>query len=352
VSIPYPNKTSQRVTINIENACFKAPEIRIGMDQSVLSDIYLIGAAIFYMFSGFNNFEEKLENSISLLDLRENNQPDKHIMDIIKKCTAVEPDERFQCVDDIIASINNHFGKDYSIIEKRYIQAMPQYRIKPLARYSLIDKVLNNAKGHFFIGRPNKASLIISPEGSGKSNFLENLSIKAEHEGFIPVQAILNESDLLGFSVSEIFIKSITKYVDKELIDKYVGDINSVISQISKYRSVQPNTEVSYSREDSREKAIQKLNNFITEASKKFHFIFIIDNFQWIDEDSLELINEILKSQNNSKTYFIFALDKDAYSQSSGIKEYCRKLKEMSILDTITLNNFGLEDTAEFIRLI
>ncbi|MDD4504356.1 MAG: tetratricopeptide repeat protein [Clostridiaceae bacterium] len=353
LSLPYPKKTKRKVIINKKSVCFEAPEIRKGTDYTVLSDIYLIGAIIFYMLSGFNNFEEELENSLLSFTLKKDDYPDKNIMDIIKKCTAVEPEKRFQAIDDIILNINDCFGKNYNIIEKRYIQAMPHYRIKPLSRYNLIDKVLNNAKGHFYVNQSNKVSLVVSPEGTGKDNFLEALSIKGEHEGFISIKTILNESDFLRFSVSEIFVKSITKYVDKEIIDKYVGDINNAISQISKHRSIPSSAEVGYSGEDSKEKIIQRLSNFIVEASKRFHFVFIIDNFQWIDEDSLRLINEILKSQCNSKTYFVLSTNKDTYSKNTRVREYCRKLKEMSLLDVvISLKNFNLEDTAEFIRLI
>ncbi len=351
-SIPYPEKTSRKIMINKHSACIMDPEIFKGRDYSVLSDIYLIGAVIFYLFSGMNAFEESLENNLSVFDLKDNSIINKNIMSVIKKCTAAELNNRFQAVDDIISYINECFGKHYSIIEKKYIQAMPQYRIKPVARYNFIDRILNNAKGHFFVNRPNKVSLIVGLEGSGKSDFLEALSVKVEHEGFIPIQTILNESNLMRFNVLEVIVKSITKYVDKELIDKYIGDLNNVVSQISKFRSIPSNAEVNSLREDSRGKFIHQISNFIAEASNRFHFVFIIDNFQWIDEDSLELIDEILKGHGSSKTYVVFATDKDIYSQSTEVKEYCSKLKERSSLDSIKLKNFSLEDTAEYIRLV
>jgi diguanylate cyclase (GGDEF)-like protein len=351
-SMPYPEKTSRKVMIGKDSACIKDPAILKKNDYSIQSDIYLIGAIIFYLFSGLNTSHEKFQSDLSISDLKDNNTINKKIMSIIKKCTTADLSEKFQSVDDIILNINDCFDKQYSIIEKQYIQAMPQFRIKPVARYHIIDKVLNNAKGHFFVGRPNKVSLIVGPEGSGKSDFLEALSVKVEHEGFIPIKTILNESDLMRFSLLEVFVKSITKYVDKELIDKYIGDLNNVVSLISRYRAIPSNADVNSPREDSRGKFIQRISNFIAEASNRFHFIFIIDNFQWIDEDSLELVDEILKGQNSSKTYVVFATDKDTFSQSIEVKEYCSKLKETYSLDSIKLKNFSLEDTAEYIRLV
>jgi diguanylate cyclase (GGDEF)-like protein len=352
LSLPYPKKTNRKIIINNKSACFEAPEIRNGASYTVSSDIYLIGAIIFYMFSGFNNFEERLEDSLSVYALGEKDYLNKNMMNIIKKCTAAEPEKRVQAIDEIIADINNYFGKDYSIIQKQYVQVMPQYRIKPLARYNLIDKILNNIKEHFFVDRPNKVSLVVSPEGVGKDNFLEILSIKVEQEGFVPVKTILTESDFLRFSVSETIVKNITKYMDKEIMEKYFGDINNAISQISQYRTMPFSTGLNYSGEESKVKFIQRLNNLITEASRKFKFVFIIDNFQWIDEDSLKLINEILKSQCDSRTYLILSTDKETYNKNIRVSEYCSKLKEMSFLDTISLKKFNFDDTAEYIRLI
>jgi len=353
-SLPYPKKTNRKIIINNESACFEAPEIRKGADFTVLSDIYIIGAIIFYMFSGLNDFQERLEDSLSASDSDSDkiHHLDKNILDLIKKCTAEEPKKRLQSIDDIIVNINSCFDKDYNIIQKQYIQVMPQYRIKPLARYNLIDKILNNIKGHFFVDRLNKVSLVVSPEGVGKDNFLDTLSIKVEQEGFVPVKTVLTESDFLRFSVSEVIVKSITKYMDKEVMEKYFGDISNAISQISQYRSMPLSAESNYSGEESKGKFIQRLNNLITEASRRFKFVFIIDNFQWIDEDSLKLINEILKSKCDSRTYLILSTDRETYNKNIRVREYCSKLKELSFLDTILLKKFSLDDTAEFIRLI
>ncbi len=352
LSIPYPEKASRKIMINRENSCFKAPEIRNNSGYSVRSDIYLIGAVLFYLVSGFNNYEEKIENSLSFFALKESEKLDCRIMDIIRKCTAADIEKRFRSVDELVSAINNSFEKEYRIVNKDYIQAMPHYRMKPVARYNLIDKVLNNAKGHFFAGRLRKASLVIGQEGSGKSDFLEALSIKVDHEGFVPVVTVLNESDLLRLSASEILVKSITKYVDKDLIEKYMGDMSITLPQLSMYRTIASSTEAGYSVKDSNAKLFQKLSNFIAEASEKLHFIFIIDNIQWIDEGSLDLINELLRIQNGSKVYFVLATDKETYSQNSKIKEYCSELKEIDVLDTISLRNYSLEDTQEYIRLI
>ena len=341
LALPYPRETSSRIIINKMNTCFAAPEVHKDASYSVLTDVYIIGSVISCMLKASNHFEEKSEDNHGL------------IMDIIKKCMAEKPEDRFQTIDQIIAGMNNCFGKEYRIINKQYIQAMPQYRLNPSARHRIIDRILNNAKEHFFINRPNKVSLVVGLEGTGKDNFLETLSIIAQHEGFVSVKTVLNESDVLRFSVAETFLRGIIKYSDKEIIDKYIGIVNSVMSKISKFKSIPPKAEDEYFEKESKEKFIKRLSSFIEEASKKFHCIFIIENFQWIDEDSLSLIDEMLKSRNNSRTYIVLATDKETYSQDNKLKEYCRNLKRMNLMsNTIVLRNFNFDETVEFIKLI
>ncbi|HPW40519.1 MAG TPA: diguanylate cyclase [Bacillota bacterium] len=341
LALPYPRGTGSRIIINKKNTYFAAPELNKDENYSVLTDVYIIGSVISCMLEAFNHSGEKSEAN------------HRAVMDIIKNCMAEKPEDRFQTIDQIIASINNYFGKEYRTINKQYIQAMPQYRINPSSRHHLIDKVLNNAKEHFFINRPNKVSLVMGLEGTGKDNFLETLSIKAQHEGFITVKTVLNESDVLRFSVAETFLRGIIKYADKETIDKYIGIVNSVMSKISKFKSISPKAEDEYFEKESKEKFIQRLSSFIEEASKKFQCIFIIENFQWIDEDSLSLIDELLKSRNSSSAYIVLATDKEIYSKNIKLKEYCSKLKKMNLLNnTIVLRNFNFKETVEFIKLI
>ncbi|NLK34792.1 MAG: tetratricopeptide repeat protein, partial [Gracilibacteraceae bacterium] len=341
LALPYPRKTSSKIIINKKNLSFEAPELLKDGSYSVLTDIYIIGSIISNMLKSFKS---------SHPDIKDDH---RHITDIIKKCMNENPEDRFQSTEQIISSINNCFGKAYKIINKQYIQIMPRYRINPPARHHLIDKILNNAKEHFFINRPNKVSLVIGHEGAGKDSFLEALSVKAQHEGFISVKTVLNESDVLRFSVCEIILRGIIKYADKEIIDKYIDDINNIISGTSKLGLIFSKGEAEYPEKDSKERFIQRLSSFIEEAAKKHHYIFIIENFQWTDEDSLTLINEILKSRNNSRVYIVFATDRETYAKNIRLKEYCSKLKEMKLINnTVVLKNFNFEETAEFIRLI
>ncbi|MGE5631290.1 MAG: AAA family ATPase, partial [Caulobacteraceae bacterium] len=352
-TLPYPAGSSNRIMIDKCSRCFKAPEVIQGAPYSISSDIYLIGAVMFYIFSG-NIIKEGvyLEDAVEHFKQVSNNENYAKIADIIALCTLNDPNARYQSVEEISSAINKYFDKSYNIIEKRYIQSMPHYRIKPASRYRQLNKILSNIKGHFYADRQNKATLIISPEGAGKSNFIDAINTKAEQEGFVSIPIVLNESDFAKFSVLEVFVKSIAKYVDKELMDKYADDLSHVISQISKYKLTSIDIEDGVVKEDGKAKFIYKIGSFISEASQKVHMVFIIDNFQWIDEDSLELIDVILKSQNNSKTYVIFAIDREVYNKSKEIEDYSEKLKEICSLDTIILKNYNLDETAEHIRLI
>ncbi|MDD3706429.1 MAG: hypothetical protein PHC45_10270, partial [Clostridiaceae bacterium] len=337
LALPYPQKNCGKTAMNKKDICFEAPEVHKGGCYSVLTEVYIIGSIISCMLG-----DKDVKDDYRL------------ILDIIKKCTAEKPEDRFQSTDQIIASINNCFEKDYKIINKKYIQAMPQYRLNPpsLSRQYHLDKILNNTKEYFFTNRPCRVSLVVEREGTGKENFLEVLAVKAQHEGFISVKTVLNESDVLRFSVLEIFLREIIKYVDKEIIDKHFGDIGNIMSKISKFRLVSSKEEVEYPEKEAKGHFIQSLSSFIEEATKRFHYMLIIENFQWMDEDSQRLLDKILES-GNSGVYFVLATDKDSYSKDLRLREYCIKLKKTGLMNNIImLRGFKLDETIKFISLI
>ncbi|MGE5677794.1 MAG: tetratricopeptide repeat protein, partial [Pseudomonadota bacterium] len=336
VSFPYPENANSRIVINNENPCFKAPETNNGDGYSRLSDIYLIGAIIYNIFSGFIHID-KIRDTVDPIGYIKNNAlEDKRLMDIVEKCTAFSTAERFQSVDELFEKFNSSFPKGYKLFEKEKVQTMPGFRLKPVARYHIIDNLISNAKEHFFVGREKQAYLVMGSEGSGKDNFLDTFLYRASQEGFLSTNIILTESENLPMRTFELIIKNISQYLENELVDRYMGDIDKL----------------KLSKEYSKEVIVQRFSNFIAEVSQKYHFVIVIDNFQWIDEASMEFIEELLSPQNKPKIYFVFATDKEVYSESNEVKEFCQKLRRANLLDIITLANFDFTDTAEFVRLI
>ncbi len=343
-SLPYPKGINKKVILDKRDMRFMAPETENDGGFSFASDIYTIGAIIFHMINGSESYNERSKG--------QNSHPYRSIMGIIEKCMSEEPGKRYQTVDGIIGDINSRFKKSYNIVQKEYLQAMPYYRIKPLGRYSLIERVMNDAKGYFFVERSNRITLVLGSEGAGKEDLLVSMLIKAEHEGLRPIKIILNESDFCKFGFLSILIRGIIRYADDDIIDKYLSGINSILPQIYRYGAAASSEGPVYTEGGSETEYVQRLSNFIKEASKKLNIVFLINNIEWIDRDSLELMTKLLHDESDVRVYFIAFMDKKAYLNNDETKEYCNKFREMGILDTVTLRNFSLEDTAEYIRLI
>ena len=124
--LPYLQGTERSVMFDKENTYFMSPEAFQFGEYSRASDIYLIGALMFYIFSktkvGGSNFKDEVEKFGSI-----ENKSKAQIIEIIKKCTSLKPDDRYESVERIVEDINSKLNMNFNIINKRHLQRLPRH---------------------------------------------------------------------------------------------------------------------------------------------------------------------------------------------------------------------------------
>ncbi|NLK34476.1 MAG: protein kinase, partial [Gracilibacteraceae bacterium] len=348
--LPYLQGTERSVMFDKENTYFMSPEAFQFGEYSRASDIYLIGALMFYIFSktkvGGSNFKDEVEKFGSI-----ENKSKAQIIEIIKKCTSLKPDDRYESVERIVEDINSKLNMNFNIINKRHLQRLPRHITKLVSREHHFKRVIESAKGFLYENRLQPKAMIIKGSiGTGKSVFIKVSGYKLEQEGISVIYSVLKEDVIGSFYYIILLIKEIMRVTDKEIIDRYITDISYIIPEMT---SVPSALACSITiKQEEKVRLVYRLGNFLLEASAKHPFALAISGFDYIDEDSLSVLNYIMRSESKGKIYLLLGAGIQSIEENDKLKEFCSALTKMGYAESIELNNLNINETAEYIRLL
>ncbi|HYF81632.1 MAG TPA: hypothetical protein VEB00_01190, partial [Clostridia bacterium] len=349
-TLPYIQGTERSIMFDRDNNYFKSPEAFQFGNYSRESDIYLIGALMFYIFSKISvegsNFKDELEKFGAAEDKRK-----VQITEIIKKCTALKPGDRYESVENIVKDINRRLNRAYNIIDKKHLQKLPRYMTSLVSREHHFKRIIQSVKGYLYENKLQpKATIIKGGMGTGKSIFIKAAACRLEQEGNTVLVDALTEDVSCSFYYIIMLIKDVMRTTDKEIIDRYITDISYIIPEIAGV----PTTSVCNSviRQEDKVRLIYRLGNFLLEASAKYSYIMAVNGFDYIDEDSLSVLNYIMRSEGKGKIYFLIGAGIQSIEENPKLKDFCSSLTEIGYADTIELNNLNINETAEYIRLL
>jgi len=348
--LPYVKGTEKSVMFDRESNYFISPEAFQFGDYSRASDIYLIGALMFYIFTGakveVSNFKDELKKFRNIEDKNKS-----QVIEIIKKCTSLKPGDRYESVEKIVEDINRRLNKNFNIINKKHIQKLPRHITRLVSREHHFKRVIESAKGFLFENKLQpKAMIIKGSMGTGKSVFIKASGYRLEQEGISVVYNVLKENVVSSFYYIILLIKEIMRVTDKEIIDRYIADISYIIPDISSVPAAQARS--SAIRQEDKIKLVYRLGNFLLEASAKHSFALAVSGFDYIDEDSLSVLNYIMRSEGKGKIYLLLGAGIQSIEENDKLKEFCSSLAEAGYAECIELNNLNINETAEYIRLL
>jgi len=317
--------------------CYISPEQtgRINRKLDYRSDLYSYGVVLYELFSGSLPFKEQQELALvhahiskqAITPREVNCNIPKALSNIIMKLLAKSADARYQSCDGIIADLNicsyelklNNQDFDFKIGVNDCLQVfnLPQ---KLYGRQKQIKTILNS----FFNICNSKAEVlfILGQSGTGKTALVQEIYkpltstsgffISGKFDQFqknIPFYAwsqALNELVHLLLKEKE----DVLSYW-KEIIQKSVGDLGKVITQVV------PSLELIIGNQPdvtllSSTQAYNRFNyvfiKFLTSlATKKFPLVIFIDDWQWADNASLSLLKRVCDEMQDSSLLLINA---------------------------------------------
>ena len=348
--LPYIQGTERSVMFDRESNCFMSPEVFQFGDYTKASDIYLVGVLMFYIFSKINIEGSNFKDDLKRFGITKDNRI-VQITEIIKRCTALKPGDRYESVGKIVGDINKKLNRNFNIIDKKYYQRLPRYNTRLVSREHHLVRVLESAKEYLYGNRfQPKAIVIKGLIGTGKSVFIKAADYRLEQEGFSVVFSTLKEEESYSFHYIVMAIKEIMRNTEKEIIDRYIADISYIIPEITNISSDPISSSVI--RQEDKVRLTYRLGNFILEASSKRPFIMAVGGFDYIDEDSLSVMNYIMRSEGKGKVFFLFGIGTQSIEENARLKEFYDSLREIGYIESIELGNLNIKETEEYLRLL
>lgn len=124
-SIRLFKKEAENDTIHIGTIGFAAPE-QFGYGQTdVRSDIYTLGATLYYLLIGNKPISDKL-NIKNIKNVRK--EISVELAEVIDKCTRFSPDERFQNITDLKSALNR-VGKKSIFTKLKYFSRARYFKL-------------------------------------------------------------------------------------------------------------------------------------------------------------------------------------------------------------------------------
>jgi ribosomal protein S18 len=339
------------------------------------ADLYSLGIMFYQLLSNRLPFEGNDLNSIIYQHIAKkptkltkiNHQLPVVLEKIVFKLIEKEPEKRYQSVLSLI--------KDIELFKKGDVNFEPglndnllklNYRTNLIGRETeynyLKEKIDESVKG---VG---SICILKGIAGSGKTRLVEELRsyIYKEKIVFIEGKCFLGENTVPFDSFKEAFnnyVKYFKKYSDKDKIKiknnikKYIGELGKVVIDFNPVLKdiigdVKSTTKLDLINEKAR------LNIVITDLIKaisKSHkgLVVLIDDIQWIDEGSLNLLNTIAVDIKNYNIIFICAYRNDNNSNENKVNEFLKssQYKKYNVFN-INLDRFNFKDTKKLSRFL
>ena len=320
---------------------YMAPEIINGhVDHRV--DIYSCGATFFEMLTGkvMVNTHTLKDTLVLLTKTRKFHDfaqhvleeiADKRLRDVIARMVAYEPEQRFQSCFAAIQAINDATGSRFPLEtndtrEAYVLGAGLVDRKQEMAL--LIDKLQEHLFNH-------KLVLLRGRSGFGKSRMFQEFKKHCQ----------LNRIRFLESSCQQDVSKTYAPFLDilnalllnaaPDLLEAHGADLKKILPMAAPLQDVQPSP--SHDPEAERGKMIQTIVRFILEdlQSKGVKTVIFISHIQWIREEGLDIINELLyavSSQYSQLELRLYAsLDEEYGARALKVLENRRRLYEVSL---------------------
>ncbi|MBU0574300.1 MAG: DUF2791 family P-loop domain-containing protein [Candidatus Margulisbacteria bacterium] len=337
---------------------YMSPE-QLGLVQQPVdkrSDLYSLGVTLYEGLAGVLPFrakrvEDLLHQQIAKMPdpIRSHNpKVPKSLNDIVFKLLNKDTEQRYQLESGLLADL------DYCL------HLLEQNKIDEEFVLGSKDRS-DELSGHVgFIGRKNEMTVlteqldeirsgiqkvyIVGDVGCGKTRLLEELKRHVKETGYIVLESsnsIYSKSIAYG-TVSQL-LDSFLQYVKKldpkesqewkQAIQQSMGNLGGVLTsvdpQLERFLGKQPEVvELAVAKEKF--KFLNAMSNFLLGISSRRPAVVFLDDWQWIDESSIKLVEGLLQKLGGAPIMFILSGREDLHFERADVQIKTLRLGNLS----------------------
>lgn len=320
---------------------FMSPEQIRRDPASPASDLYSLGVLLLYLLTGED------PSAVSVSDALEQHRESRRLRSfapLIDRLIA-PPEKRYTDTRQVIAHINMVMGSDY-----------------PLFTRSSKDKIISNTK---LVGRDAELhqlnewktqvlrrsrspslTLVDGSMGVGKTRLIRELCFHMELERIRVFTVSFSEAHQIALEQVTQLVRSLVPFATNESLTKYGSELIKVVPDLLSGHNIQPTPALSAEREMLR--LSDRLSNFILDTFDKQRVAIVLDNAQWADQHTLQLIEHILSTPKAVALWLILAYRQEEVD-GRPLQGFIERWHAWTGTTRLTLSPFEPEATSELV---
>ncbi|MBM7614846.1 diguanylate cyclase [Alkaliphilus hydrothermalis] len=323
----------------------KSPELLYNRNLGPYTDIYSIGALIYYLYTGEEFHSHKLQEKI--IGIKSSNLLtwDLAFYNIIKYATKSDYGERYQTIHQMNKAMAQLFNLPEPIESKSQIEIL-NFKIPIVGREMEMKKIMA------LLDHWDKSIIFIhGDKGIGKTRLINEVKYQMRWNKAHVYTVTLSQEKSDFYRVVPVLLRKVLRDTSSNIINKYGEELVKILPEVGLNRKITPSRELMEGRELLR--LYDRVANFIIETVGDRQTFLTLDDFHLADQTVVDFIDYFLKINKMKKAPIVILLgytnDKLYWEGASEHLNTWRR--DFNCLD-IKLTRLTVEETAKMIKHI
>jgi tetratricopeptide (TPR) repeat protein/tRNA A-37 threonylcarbamoyl transferase component Bud32 len=343
----------------VGTAAYMAPEQALGEALDARSDLYSLGCVLFEMVAGQRPFPGN--NAARLIYSHVNHTPNLPVRaavdispvleEMIFKLLAKDPNQRYQSAEEVIEAIDHTKTQFDPLVitvqtaERRWAQVMVGRDDEMAFLKKRLDDVLRGEgclvflTGEAGIGKSRLAHQLETDAGIRAARFY--MGRARHHKERIPFQPWID------------ILRGAIRYTSSDTITNLLGDSASnlvkLVPELAEKLDGVP-AAPSTPPAQQRDRLFSAVTRFIVSLSKMTPLVLFLEDLQWVDETSLQLLSYLAQQVPSERIFLIGAYREDELESQSSLVQTIADMNRERISETLSLKRLSPDQTSEKIR--
>ncbi len=358
----------------VAGVTYVAPEIALGKDGDIRSDLYSLGAVLYEMATGQPPFPGEDPAKIIFSHIHDvpispselNPKVPKALAECIMKLLEKEPGKRFQTAEDllkVLRRVTEDFLREIYVPPREPSVVVPSPRPPALKEIQLINRVEEMGVLRELVDRAVHGEggvvFLYGEAGIGKTRLARELGGYARLLGMQVLSgrcpALFRMDGVPPYVLWKEVIKNYLEVCTPEQLYKvigyYPGEVSKLVPELQqKLRAVPQSLPIS--PEHERDRLFEAVSQFVTNISKDTPLLVVLDDLQWTDQSSLLLLHYLARGISKESLLLLGAYRDTDIDERHPLSPVLTELNRERLLQSVPLERLSFEDAADMIKRI